>query len=202
MKEQILKLRAEGKTYNEIVNILGCSKGTISYHCGNKGKSKTWNRYEYTKEDLEEAVKNSISINQVIKYLNLNLSGGAYTTLKSKFKKFNIDITHFKGRSWAKDVERGLCMPKENFINKYLKILDKKPHTHTLKLRLYRYGIKKEFCEKCGLDGNWLGRPISLHLDHINGDNKDNRLENLRILCPNCHSQTDTYAGKNIRKIS
>ncbi len=54
-------------------------------------------------------------------------------------------------------------------------------------------------CQCCDNEGEWLGKPISLHLDHINGVNNDNRLVNLRFLCPNCHSQTDTYAGKNKR---
>lgn len=69
-------------------------------------------------------------------------------------------------------------------------------NTHHLKNRLVSEGVFEEECSECGLGTVWNGKPISLHLDHINGQREDNRLENLRLLCPNCHSQTPTYAGK------
>lgn len=69
--------------------------------------------------------------------------------------------------------------------------------TNRLKKRLIKEGIKEDKCESCGLVDIWNGKPITLQLDHINGINYDHRLENLQILCPNCHSQTDTYCGRN-----
>lgn len=69
--------------------------------------------------------------------------------------------------------------------------------TNALKWRLIREGIKRRRCESCGRN-EWSGRPIPLELDHINGRREDNRLDNLRVLCPNCHAQTDTYRGRNI----
>ncbi len=70
-----------------------------------------------------------------------------------------------------------------------------------LKSRLYRAGLLKEDaqCAECGVSSIWNGKRLVLQLDHINGSNRDNRIENLRLLCPNCHSQTDTYAGRNVR---
>ena len=68
--------------------------------------------------------------------------------------------------------------------------------TFKLKNRLVKEGIKTNKCECCGID-SWNKKNINCHLDHINGDNSDHRLENLRMICPNCHSQTDTYCGKN-----
>ena len=65
-----------------------------------------------------------------------------------------------------------------------------------LKERLVKEGILEYKCAECGIS-KWNNKPLSLHLDHINGINNDHRIENLRFLCPNCHSQTDTYAGKN-----
>ena len=66
----------------------------------------------------------------------------------------------------------------------------------SLKKRILRAGLLKNECYICGLK-EWLNKPIVLQLDHINGNNKDNRIENLRLLCPNCHSQTSTWCGKN-----
>ena len=69
--------------------------------------------------------------------------------------------------------------------------------TSKLKNKLLKSGIKKNQCECCGLTDIWNNKKIIMHLDHINGKSDDHRLENLQILCPNCHSQTETYAGKN-----
>ena len=71
--------------------------------------------------------------------------------------------------------------------------------SYKLKKRLIAEGIKKSVCESCG-QSEWLEQPIPLELHHINGNNSDNRLENLRLLCPNCHALTDSYRGKNKRK--
>lgn len=71
--------------------------------------------------------------------------------------------------------------------------------SNKLRKRLIKLDVKERRCEKCGLS-EWLDQPISLELDHINGIKTDNRLENLRIICPNCHAQTTTYRGKNIKK--
>lgn len=68
---------------------------------------------------------------------------------------------------------------------------------HLLKKRLIKHKLIEYKCTECGNTGEWMGKPLSLQLDHINGVNNDNRLENLRFICANCHSQTDTYAGKN-----
>ena len=69
--------------------------------------------------------------------------------------------------------------------------------TDSLKKRLYKEGIKERVCEKCGQDENWKGEHISLILDHINGVNNDNRIENLRILCPNCNATLETHCKGN-----
>jgi hypothetical protein len=66
-----------------------------------------------------------------------------------------------------------------------------------VKARILRAGLKDGSCEECGIT-EWRGRPLSMALHHVNGDGRDNRLENLRLLCPNCHSQTDNFAGKGV----
>lgn len=70
--------------------------------------------------------------------------------------------------------------------------------SNKLRKRLLKENIKEHKCESCGLT-EWLGDPIPLEVDHVNGDPRDHRLENLKILCPNCHAKTDTYRGKNTR---
>jgi len=72
---------------------------------------------------------------------------------------------------------------------------------HNIKRRLIKQKMIEYVCQDCGIDRNWNGKKLSLQLDHINGVNNDNRIENLRFLCPNCHSQTDNFSGKSCRKI-
>jgi hypothetical protein len=73
------------------------------------------------------------------------------------------------------------------------------PNTHETKLRLIKLGIFQNICGICSI-ANWNGKVLSLHLDHIDGNPKNNLITNLRLLCPNCHSQTETYCGKNVNK--
>lgn len=88
----------------------------------------------------------------------------------------------------------------ENFIKNVLILNGKLWTSHNIKLKLFNLGIKEHKCEKCGQGEIWFGETLSLHLDHKNGNHRDNRLENLVILCPNCHSQTLTYAGKRHKR--
>ena len=74
-----------------------------------------------------------------------------------------------------------------------------KMRSYILKMRLVNEGYKNLECEECGIQNEWNGKSIVLELDHMNGDNKDNRLENLKILCPNCHSQTPTFRGRKLK---
>lgn len=68
-----------------------------------------------------------------------------------------------------------------------------------LKTRLVKEGLKQNRCEICGIT-EWLGRPLNMELHHVNGDGDDNRLENLQLLCSNCHSQTDNWGGRGVRR--
>lgn len=151
---------------------------------------KTW-----ADVDLVEAVKDSKSVAAVIKKLGLKPAGGNYQTVNNKIKELNLDTSHFTGQGW------NIELKFKPIIAKPLKdILVKECNYQSYKLakRLIKEGYKECKCEICNLT-EWLGKPIKLELHHINGVHTDNRLENLQLLCPNCHSYTDNYRGKNIK---
>jgi 5-methylcytosine-specific restriction endonuclease McrA len=151
-------------------------------------------RYKYTKKDLENAVKKSKSIASVCRILGVRPVGGNYKTIKSKLKKWNIDYSHFTGQGW--NVGLKFKPMKKRPLSEILIKNSDFTSTYHLKERLFNEGIKEKRCESCDLV-EWLKKPIPLELNHINGDNMDHRLENLEILCPNCHAQTPTYRTKN-----
>jgi len=154
---------------------------------------------KYTKEILSEIVKESTSIRQILSKLNLKEAGGNYKNIKARLDQFGIDYSHFTGKVWSKG---------KRWIKKTYNLNDRLIENSTyssglpyssyrLKNRLIKEGFKQKRCEICKLT-EWLGQPINLELHHINGVNNDNRLENLQILCPNCHSYTENYRGKNM----
>jgi hypothetical protein len=148
---------------------------------------------QYTEQQFIDAIKSSTSMRQVLNKLGLKEAGGNYAIAKTRVKNLGLDISHFKGQAWNKGKKLG---PRKSV--KELLVDDRKhPYqSHKLKNRLLQEKIKVHQCECCGII-EWLGKPTPLELDHINGINYDNRLENLRLLCPNCHAQTPTYRGKN-----
>lgn len=138
-------------------------------------------RNKYTKEDIEKAVISSKSWAEVCRKLGVKPMTGSQSYLQKRAKEMGISSSHFTGQGWRK----GKCFPKKKAIDFCKK--DSTIPSHRLKLKLIRDGIKKEECEKCNLS-EWMGEKIVLELDHINSDHYDNRLENLQILCPNCHA--------------
>lgn len=150
------------------------------------------NSKRYTEDQLREAVKVSFSISETLKRLGMATCGYAPVRLLHKIRSLNIDTSHFTSntRLSARTLMRGKS------LDSILTVVNLPISAGSLKRRLFREGILENKCISCGLT-SWLNKNISLHLDHINGNNCDNRLENLRLLCPNCHSQTDTYCGRN-----
>jgi 5-methylcytosine-specific restriction endonuclease McrA len=104
----------------------------------------------------------------------------------------------FSGAAWGKAVERGEITPRPR-SKSIEQVLASKSARDCKKLKLLRDGIFKYCCSQCGIF-EWLGRPLALQIDHINGIHNDWRVENLRMLCPNCHSQTPTFAGRNAKR--
>ena len=115
-------------------------------------------------------------------------SGNAYKLLKEQLTEFGIEVTFDTSKTESKGKKR----PIEYYLRENVDCDSK-----NLKRRLIKEGLKEDKCEMCGIGNEWNGKPLTLQLDHINGDHSDNRLENLRILCPNCHSQTSTWGMKS-----
>jgi 5-methylcytosine-specific restriction endonuclease McrA len=145
------------------------------------GQKPSWKDYE-----LIEAIPKCKSFTEVAKVLNMSKSTN--TLLRKRATELGLDYNHFKISG---------VTPKP--LEEVLVYSDKKKKTHDLKLRLIKEGHFEHKCYVCGLT-KWNGKPAPIELEHINGDPLDNRLENLTILCPNCHAQTETYRGKNIKK--
>jgi Zn finger protein HypA/HybF involved in hydrogenase expression len=150
-------------------------------------------RNGYKSSDVEfiDAVKTSNSIREALIKLNLKAAGGNYQCFHKRVKELNISIDHFTDpKVWNKGKKFGPKRSLEHYLNGV------PIQSYKLKLRLISEGIKNHQCECCGIT-EWRGQLTPIELDHINGNNRDNRLENLRLLCPNCHAQTETYRGKN-----
>jgi 5-methylcytosine-specific restriction endonuclease McrA len=153
-------------------------------------KKRSW-----TDEELITAVKESRSVRGVIIKLKLVPAGGNYDQINEKIKNLGISTEHFTGKGWNKNWEFDPRIPKMKLED--ILVDGKRYQSHGLKKRLFLAGLKEPKCEICG----WCeisddGR-VPVELDHINGRHNDNRIQNLRILCPNCHSLQITHRGRN-----
>ena len=148
--------------------------------------------YQVSDEQFREIVASNNTYSDCLRALGLGTKGGSSTDiLKRRIAELNCSTEHFsrKGPGYqAKHALVDVLVENSTYAN-----------IASLKRRLVREGILEYKCAICGIN-QWLGQEISLQLDHINGINNDHRVENLRFLCPNCHSQTNTYGGKNVSK--
>jgi len=146
-----------------------------------------------SKIEIIKLIKESKSINAILKKLNTNSNGsGAYKTFKNHCKKLGVEIPKYENNG-------NHVIGVKIDLNTILVTGSTYSNISRLKKRLIDDKLLSYKCE-CGNKGEWLGKKLILQLDHKNGINNDNRLENLRFLCPNCHSQTETFGGKRLKK--
>lgn len=179
-------------TIEKIANIENKSPSGIRYWL-NKYGLKTSKR-TFTLNEFKQIVENNFSVASSLTALNLSPTGANYRSFYKYQKENNIDISHFTGKAHLR------CKTHSYNKKDLSEILmnDCSYNSHRLKKRLIKEGIKEHKCECCGLT-EWLNEPVPLELEHIDGDHYNNTLENLKVLCPNCHAKTSTYRGKNVK---
>lgn len=149
-------------------------------------------KVQYSKELLENAIKDSYSLSDICRKIGLRPVGSNLKTIRKKLELYGLDFETYRGPRWNKglsDTDKVSRIKLEDILKENTNY-----SSDRLKKRLIKEGIKESKCEICGTSGD----EVILELHHINGNHYDNRIENLQILCPNCHSKTPNYRNKNI----
>lgn len=188
------ELRKEGLSFKDIGVSMGITKSKARYLCSldiNEVETKIKNHVLH-EEEICSLVPKCNSINEIIKILGHKGTSEYYKQIQKIINKYNLDTSHFG------TINNNTQKSKKRKIEEIL-IEDIDISISKLRDRLIKEGIKEYKCEECGLT-EWNNKPIPLQLHHINGNRRDNRLENLQILCPNCHAQTDNHSMRKIIK--
>lgn len=155
--------------------------------------------YDFTPSELQELLDTSNSYSDLLRTIGLNPKGGNPETLKRIIQEYQLDETKLN-ENRKKLFSKNSVFPKIKNKKPMEDILSNKYEFHSsshLLKRLVNEGYKEYRCEECGIN-SWMGKDITLQLEHIDGNHSNNNLNNLKILCPNCHSQTSTFAGRNV----
>jgi hypothetical protein len=209
--QEVLEAVEKSKNIKQLLTTLGLSPRGGNYEiikrrlkrlgvekfCQNRNNTAMHCRKEMTWEKIAEEAKTCYSFAELLSRFGYSRYGGTMVyKVKALIKKHNIDISHFTGQLWSK----GKTLPKKD-VNYYLtKDSERAITTNSLRQKLLAQGIKDHRCEKCnGTD--WQSQKMPLELHHIDGDRHNNTLDNIQLLCPNCHALTDNYRGKNKSRV-
>lgn len=174
-RDEVENLLSLGLTQAEISRELGLTKSTVAYHArslGVRADPRFARRHDW--EEVQRAIdEEGLSMRQCL-------------------ARFG-----FARDTWYRAVKRGAIVPRPHILSlDEVLVAGRSTNRGHLKQRLIKAGLKENRCERCGLT-EWRREPLNMQLHHVNGDGLDNRFENLELLCANCHSQTDTYGGRN-----
>ncbi len=175
-RTHVLNMLATGKSQAEIARLLGVTKSTVSYHARRVREPDPRFRRRYDWRVVQAYYDAGHSVNECVAHFG------------------------FSKQTWHAAKNRGEVVTRPHAMPINVLLSGPRDRAH-LKKRLLKAGLLANRCDRCDL-ADWLGEPLSLELHHINGDGQDNRLENLALLCPNCHSQTDSWGGRNSRRRS
>jgi hypothetical protein len=153
-----------------------------------------WDGPRYTEQDVRDAVAGARSLSEALRTLGLRAAGSNFRTLKRLIERYEISTEHMDP-NWVLRGDR----PRRTIPLERVMVASSSYSRGKLKRRLYNAGLKERRCELCGQGEQWNGGAMSLILDHVNGVATDNRLENLRIVCPNCNATLDTHCGRQNR---
>ena len=201
MKEKIIELRKSGLSYNKIADILGCSKSTISYHCNNENLQEP---ILQTSDELIRNIKNDsefLKIREIAEKYNISES----TVSKYSIPKYSKRIIN-KCANCDEPAKNKYCSNKCSHENKHKEAYSDYLNNNEKYCRgNYTPKCFKDFfineqdnkCSICEIEPNWMGKVLTFVIDHIDGNASNNSRSNIRMICPNCDSQTDTFKSKN-----
>lgn len=207
--EQLAEAVANSERWRQVCLALGLTSGgraykTLRQHAARLGLETSHlpglvedfplQPRRFDDDELRTATAQSASYAEVLRRLGYRPSGGMHRFIKAHMKRLGLDTSHFRGQGWARGTTTNGAFrsrPLEEVL-----VNGSVVRGSRLLKRLIDAGLKARCCEGCHRE-EWEGKPIPLELDHVNGDPTDNRLENLRVLCPNCHALTETYCGRN-----
>ncbi|WP_328910383.1 HNH endonuclease [Streptomyces sp. NBC_00234] len=199
-RERLTEAASSSRTLSEALTKLGVDpkSASRSYLLARMRKLGVDTRHfesegaRWTKEVLQAAVASSTTMGEVLRRLGLEVVGGQHTHISRRVKALGIDTSHFAAPSRRGKIRRR--RPEELLVDQSRTLVRRIPGER-LKRAMIAMGAS-DHCARCGTGPAWRDRPLPLEVDHIDGNWRNNQPENLRLLCPNCHSTTDTYRGR------
>jgi hypothetical protein len=186
-----------GHSLSQIAEEFGLGKSTVRYWLRRydlttkRATQRSPTRLMLSEDLLRQVAGDVFCMADCLRSLNLPVQSNYYPAIKRRLARWEIDTSH-----WVKNGRKG---GRQTPLSEVL-VKNSSFSRHALKKRILSEGILEERCDECQLPSEWNGKKLVLVLDHINGVNNDHRLENLRLLCPNCNSQTPTFSGRNVKR--